>query len=65
MFSHMKFIALYIREYDHIVLVHYRDISDGREVTFSYKPIYILTWLYFSVSLYDVMVGFIFTEKTN
>lgn len=28
----IKFIALDIREYEHIVLVHYRDVSDREEV---------------------------------
>jgi|APAra0007618328_1042625.scaffolds.fasta_scaffold09935_2 hypothetical protein len=29
----IKFIAFYIREYEHIVLVHYRDVSEREEVT--------------------------------
>ena len=66
MFSHMEFIALYIREYDHIVLVHYRDISDGKEVDFSPISLYLLYHRpNFRYRCMKLLVGFNFSGKTK
>lgn len=56
----IKFIAFYIREYEHIVLVHYRDVSEREEVTSLNKQNICYTKAGTWVSLYDVMAGLTF-----